>query len=374
MSGVKGYIRATCNPDADSWVARFIDWWIDPVTGLPIQERSGVLRWLLRVNDTLHWADKADELISRFDGQLPKETILPKSVTFIPSRLSDNVALMKADPAYLGNLMALPTVERERLLAGNWKIRPAAGLYFQRRWLKGVKSAPPDTKWCRGWDIAGTPKTETNDPDFTASTLIGRSGNTFYIGDHFKMRGSPAEVDAAILRTAKQDKAIGLDVVQSLPQDPGQAGKAQAAAYAKLLMGYRFRCTTESRTVGRDREATPMMKAAKVGRFGPFSSQCEAGNVLYIEGAWNTELFDDLEAFPEALHDDSADSCSRAFAQFLDRLPGQNMLELAERHVSEEAEKAKADKPAPIKRTYAPGSVEYAMMLLGKKPDDDEEQ
>ncbi|MCK5432117.1 MAG: terminase family protein, partial [Gammaproteobacteria bacterium] len=26
--GVKPYIRATCNPDADSWVARFIDWWI----------------------------------------------------------------------------------------------------------------------------------------------------------------------------------------------------------------------------------------------------------------------------------------------------------------------------------------------------------
>jgi len=26
--------------------------------------------------------------------------------------------------------MTLPTLERERLLGGNWKIRPAAGLYF----------------------------------------------------------------------------------------------------------------------------------------------------------------------------------------------------------------------------------------------------
>ncbi len=40
--GVRPYIRATCNPDADSWVADFLAWWIDPETGLPIPERAGV--------------------------------------------------------------------------------------------------------------------------------------------------------------------------------------------------------------------------------------------------------------------------------------------------------------------------------------------
>ena len=30
-SSVKPYIRATCNPDADSWVADFLAWWIHPV-------------------------------------------------------------------------------------------------------------------------------------------------------------------------------------------------------------------------------------------------------------------------------------------------------------------------------------------------------
>ena len=43
--GVRPYIRATCNPDADSWVAEFLAWWIDPQTGLPIPERAGVLRY-----------------------------------------------------------------------------------------------------------------------------------------------------------------------------------------------------------------------------------------------------------------------------------------------------------------------------------------
>src|SRR5215472_10419042 len=41
--GVRPYIRATCNPDADSWVADFLAWWIDPETGFPIPERAGVL-------------------------------------------------------------------------------------------------------------------------------------------------------------------------------------------------------------------------------------------------------------------------------------------------------------------------------------------
>ena len=46
---VKPYIRATCNPDADSWVAELIAWWIDQETGLPIRSRNGKLRWFVRV-------------------------------------------------------------------------------------------------------------------------------------------------------------------------------------------------------------------------------------------------------------------------------------------------------------------------------------
>ena len=37
--GVKPFVRATCNPDSDSWVAKFIEWWIDQETGYPIPER-----------------------------------------------------------------------------------------------------------------------------------------------------------------------------------------------------------------------------------------------------------------------------------------------------------------------------------------------
>lgn len=56
VCGVKPYMRATCNPDADSWVANFISWWIDQDTGYPIKERSGKKRWFVRINENVMWA------------------------------------------------------------------------------------------------------------------------------------------------------------------------------------------------------------------------------------------------------------------------------------------------------------------------------
>ena len=71
-SGVPGYIRCTTNPDPDSWVRRMIDWWIGE-DGYPIQERSGVIRWFVIINDKTEWGDTKNELQSRFPGSLPKK-------------------------------------------------------------------------------------------------------------------------------------------------------------------------------------------------------------------------------------------------------------------------------------------------------------
>ena len=46
--------------------------------------------------------------------------------------------------------------------------------------------------------------------------------------------------------------------------------------------------------------ATPAPESGdKLTRFGPFSSQCRAGNVKIRRGAWNEELFRVLEDFPD---------------------------------------------------------------------------
>jgi len=308
MCGVRPYIRATCNPDADSWVAKLIDWWINPDTGYPIPERSGVLRWFVRIGDAIIWADQPQDLAIYTDAD--GSPIPPKSLTFIPAKLTDNPALMRADPGYLANLMALPTVERERLLAGNWKIRPAAGLFFQRGWCPLVDAAPSDMRILRGWDLGATPKTESNDPDWTAGTKIGKTPDgRFFVLHHCRDRLSPSGVERLIKNTADAD---GKRVEISLPQDPGQAGKSQVASLTKMLVGFNVRSSPES--------------GDKITRFSPFSAQAEAGNVFVIRGPWNEDWFNELEGFPEGSHDDDADSTSRAFNALLDKTFSYGML------------------------------------------------
>ena len=290
--GIRPYVRATTNPDSDSWVAEFIEWWLDPVTGLPIPERSGVIRWFVRVNDSLVWGDSREELVSRFPDQEPK------SLTFIAAKLTDNAILMAADPGYRSNLMALPMVERERLLGGNWKIRPAAGLYFQRSWCEVVDAVPAGCQTVRYWDLAATEKIEGNDPDWTVGVKMSRSKEgIFYIENVIRLRASPMGVETAIKNTASAD---GRSISIGLPKDPAQAGKAQASYFIRELAGYTVRATAES--------------GKKITRFGPFSSQAQAGNVKILRSAAKEDFLSSLEGFPEVSHDDDADAVSGAFS------------------------------------------------------------
>src|ERR1700741_3202776 len=61
--GVRPYIRATCNPDADSWVADFLSWWIDPASGHPLREGAGVLPFFVRIAKKMVWPDQPEELM-----------------------------------------------------------------------------------------------------------------------------------------------------------------------------------------------------------------------------------------------------------------------------------------------------------------------
>lgn len=294
--GVKPYVRATVNPDADSWVAEFIAWWIDPDTGFPIPERAGVKRFFIRINDDLHWADSAEALVAKFGKQVGVDEISPKSVTFIPASVYDNKILMEADPGYLANLRSLPRVERERLLGGNWKIRSAPGLHFQQGWCEVVDAAPTDLEVVRYWDLAATPKTPENDPDWTVGVKLARCRSTrvFYVLHAVQMRETALKVRAAIKNTASAD---GYPCRIGLPKDPGQAGKAQAEDMVSGLAGYQVQADAET--------------GDKVTRFGSFSAQAEAGNVKLLRAPWNQWLCSALERIPDGGLD-HADACSGA--------------------------------------------------------------
>jgi len=130
VCGVKPYVRATCNPDPDSWVADFISWWINQETGMPIPERNGVLRYLVVDGDNYIWGDSKEEVIQKaeylFETVRQKTDInlneFVKSVTFISGDIYENKELLSVNPAYLGNLMAQDKETQAALLHGNWKV------------------------------------------------------------------------------------------------------------------------------------------------------------------------------------------------------------------------------------------------------------
>ena len=302
--GVRPFVRATCNPDADSWVARFIEWWIDQETGYPIPERSGKLRWFVRRDETLYWADTKQELWERFNLKTKAEREEPRSVTFIMSKLSDNRALMKADPGYLANLKALSLIERERLLYGNWKVKSAAGMYFQRSQLGNIlPDVPKDViQWVRCWDLAATEKTDKGDPAYTAGVLIGkRKDGRYLIADVINRQMSASDVRKTIKLTAQADRAKYRRVRIRLPKDPGQAGKEQAESYIKFLAGFDVVAVAES--------------GSKEARAEPMAAQWQAGNFDIVYGDWNESYLLQLENFPDGKFKDMVDASANGFTE-----------------------------------------------------------
>lgn len=133
VSGIRPYMRATCNPDPDSWVADFIAWWIDQETGFPISERAGVLRYLIIDGENYIWGDTLEEVAEKgahILQEVPEEVNIDiknliKSVTFVPGDIYDNKILMRENPEYLANLLAQDDQTKSQLLHGNWKVRIA---------------------------------------------------------------------------------------------------------------------------------------------------------------------------------------------------------------------------------------------------------
>lgn len=292
-SGVPGYVRATCNPDAESWVRQLIDWWIGP-DGFFIPERVGVIRWFIRVEDTLTWADTREELVEKYGATIP-----PKSLTFIPSKITDNRILMEKDPAYVANLHALSRVDRERLLNGNWNIRATAGTMFRREWFPVLDAVPAGwVSAIRFWDRAGTKPNEQNkDPDWTRGLkLLRYPDGTFLVADLKSLRDTPGQVESLIKNVASHDSQ---NVRVMSQQDPGSAGVFEKDHFIRMLAGYDV--------------STMVTSKDKVTRAKPVSAQAEVGNIRVLRAPWNAEFFGELENFPDGAHDDIVDVLSGAF-------------------------------------------------------------
>lgn len=72
--------------------------------------------------------------------------------------------------------------------------------------------------------------------------------------------------------------------MERLPKDPGQAGKAQAQSFVKMLAGFPVKTIAES--------------GSKEVRAEPFAAQWQHGNVDVLLADWNEMYFSELRASP----------------------------------------------------------------------------
>lgn len=153
------------------------------------------------------------------------------------------------------------------------------------------------SQWVRGWDLGAT----AHGGDYTVGVKLGRlADGRVIVADVVRGQFGVDQRDAIMKATADAD---GVNVMQSIPQDPGQAGKSQVATFARLLAGSWTKFSTET--------------GDKVVRANPFASQVNVGNVVMLRADWNKEFKEELRVFDSGTHDDQVDAASRAYSEMV---------------------------------------------------------
>lgn len=184
--------------------------------------------------------------------------------------------------------------------AGQLQQRPAPrdGALFNEDWFEIVDAAPADVRWVSYWDLAAGSESE-GASDYTCNVKMGRDPRgVYYVARVLRFRKSPLDVEKALVNTASGDTK---KVLIGLPQDPGQAGKAQFQHYTRLLNGFEVRKFIEGQS------------GDKVTRALGLSAQAEAGNVKIVRGPWNRTYLDELCLFPNSTYKDQTDASSGAY-------------------------------------------------------------
>ncbi len=156
----------------------------------------------------------------------------------------------------------------------------------------------------RGWDLAATVT-----GDWTATVLVEQlhdpqlAKSIYIITDARRMRGTPDEVKRFMLEVTSGDDVT---VMNWVPEDPGQAGKAQAQDLVAMLFG---------KAVFTERQSGP-----KTARAFAAAGAMNAGLLGMLKADWNRVLVDELAGFPFARHDDLVDALSISFNKATDGL------------------------------------------------------
>lgn len=296
-AAMKPKMRMTCNPAGKGhWLTNWLEWYLLP-SGLPDQDRCGVLRYFTMQDNEMIWGNSPEEVKEKVKG------CSPLSFTFINANVYDNPVLMERQPEYVAWLEGQDRETKEALLYGNWYVTKQQENYFRRGWCRLLLDVPTAKNSVRGFDLAGSLKDEVNkDPDYSATVLMSKTKEGRYIiehADHIRARFHTVEE-----WIFKLDELDADNVTYIIPVDAGSAGRAYASSLQKRLAER-----------GRSCRLHPMSNKSKLVRFRPLASVAQAGFVDVLNSSWNDMYFDELEQFrgDGKTHDDLLDAGVSAF-------------------------------------------------------------
>jgi predicted phage terminase large subunit-like protein len=254
-------------------------WHEDDLAGRLLQEQgAGADKW--RVVNLPAVAEENDDM-----GRAPGEALWPER---FPREALDRTRVGVG--------------EREWASLYQQRPRPLEGALFKTNMIQVLPADPPGQGGeVRAWDLASTDAIGGRDPDWTAGVRLKKDvSGRYVVTDVVRQRGGPNAIEQTILNTASQD---GKRVRIGLPQDPGQAGKAQVAWLTSKLAGYVVEASPET--------------GSKETRAMPVASQVEVGNVAVVDGPWRRAFVEELGGFPSGTKDDQVDALSRAFTMIV---------------------------------------------------------
>lgn len=256
------------------------------------------------VMQRLHERDLTGVVLSRDLGFV--HLMIP--MEFEPSRATVTAIGWKDPRSYDGELMdpkRMPRLAVDRLkdgneyaYAGQYQQRPAPreGGIIKADKIEIVELAPAGGRTVSGWDLAAS---KGDKSPYTVRVKMKRVDGNYYILHVDRRRTNPTEQRKMVGDVVAADHVENPATFQSLPKDPGQAGKTQAWDFADQLAGYVFEVTPE--------------QGDKETRALPFAAQVGAGRVFMVKGDWNEPYKDELRGFPTGQYKDQVDATSRAF-------------------------------------------------------------
>lgn len=137
-SKYSGKCRASTNPERESWIRTFIDWYVGD-DGYIMDERDGRVRYFYlmgpNVTDAV-WGDSKEEVYNLCKADIDKKldrvygfmkgrdkwSSLIKSFCFYLGRMSENKEMLENNEGYLGSIAMSGGAEAEKMLLGNWNV------------------------------------------------------------------------------------------------------------------------------------------------------------------------------------------------------------------------------------------------------------